>query len=261
MISKIIELLDQQLKELFEISDSIRNGTEQIFEQKLERWQRRTARLIATYLSEDELQNFKKQCQQADWHSPGHFMQDSVERIKMLAAFVENLIEDLQKHPEEIPTAKDSETSESQISPEGLITAGKYFDALNIVTNMFSRAQTDIVIIDRYIADFILSLLPSKVERLHIKILTEKVSEKLLTLATAFWKQYGNLYIRTSSLFHDRFVIIDEKEIYHFGPSIDQHLGKRYAMISRIEEPMLLEQLKKIFEEEWEKADSVNLSQ
>jgi hypothetical protein len=72
-------------------------------------------------------------------------------------------------------------------------------------------------------------------------------------MATDFNRPYGRLSIRTSSAFHDRFIIIDDKDFYHFGASI-KDLGNRGFMFSRIEEPELMKILLGNFQVEWSKA-------
>lgn len=83
--------------------------------------------------------------------------------------------------------------------------------------------------------------------------MTKKVSPVLKTKAAEFNKQYGGLYIRTSKEFHDRFVIIDNTDFYHFGASI-KDLGNKGFMFSRIEEPEIIKNLSSKLSQEWEKA-------
>ena len=82
---------------------------------------------------------------------------------------------------------------------------------------------------------------------------------EIATLASAFNKQYGQkgaLSIRTANDFHDRFLIIDESDLYHFGASL-KDLGHRGSMFSRIEEPPVINILRKQFADAWENATIV----
>lgn len=82
----------------------------------------------------------------------------------------------------------------------------------------------------------------------EVNILTKNVTPKLKATALAFNQQYGKLSIQKSNAFHDRYIIIDKSDFYHFGTSIDKHLGNRGFMFSRIEEPEIITNLLQKFE-------------
>jgi len=145
------------------------------------------------------------------------------------------------------------EVPSMKVTKEGIFFAGQYFDAIRTASEIFSLAQKSIVIIDGYINEVTLSLLTNKREDVQVRILTKSVPDFLKTFASSFNKQHGGLSIRTSEAFHDRFIIIDDEDCYHFGASI-KDLGHRGFMFSRIEEPTVVEMLKRQFEEEWAKA-------
>lgn len=140
-----------------------------------------------------------------------------------------------------------------KVTSEGMFFAGQYFDAIQRISELLASAHKRIVIIDGYVDENLLRLLTSKAAAVEISILTKARSIKpaLLTKAAAFNKQYGKLSIRTSEAFHDRFIIIDDQDFYHLGPSIDQHLGKRGFMFSRIEEPIVINALRTEWSKEW----------
>lgn len=139
------------------------------------------------------------------------------------------------------------------VTREGVFFTGQYFDALQRVTEILSHAQKSIMIIDGYINEDVLNLLTSKDSEVEVNILTKTVSPALKTAATAFNKQYGKLYIRTSQAFHDRFVIVDNRDFYHFGASI-KDFGHRGFMFSRIEEPEVIDALRTKWNHYWAKA-------
>lgn len=113
-----------------------------------------------------------------------------------------------------------------------------------------ANAKNSIVLIDGYIGPETLDILAGKNAEALVQILTKKVSSQLKVLAQAFQKQYGNLEIRLSQSFHDRFLLIDDKEFYHFGASI-KDLGKRGFMFSVIEEPDVISNICAKFQKEW----------
>lgn len=169
--------------------------------------------------------------------------------LVMMARDIEYCIDVLSYLPSvDIPSMK--------VSKEGIFFAGQYFDALSKAEEILSMANQSIWIIDGYISPDVLNLLSSKKSSVEAKILTKDVPAAVMTVATAFNKQYENLSIRTSQAFHDRFIIIDETEFYHFGASI-KDLGNRGFMFSRIEESHIIDALRAKWAEEWGKASQV----
>ncbi len=143
-----------------------------------------------------------------------------------------------------------------KVTREGLFFAGQYFDALRELGELIAQAENSLILIDGYISNDTLKILSGKKAKVRVKILTNAVKGPLQVSAQAFKKQFGNLEIKTSNSFHDRFLIIDEKEFYHFGASI-KDLGHRGFMFSRIEEPDVTAALHNKFIQEWNSAPSV----
>jgi hypothetical protein len=140
-----------------------------------------------------------------------------------------------------------------KVTREGVFFSGQYFDAIQRVGELLSNAQQSIIIIDGYIDQKVLDLMTVKKANVDVKILTKDITPALRTAAVAFKKQYGGLSIRRSSVFHDRFIIVDDTDFYHFGASI-KDLGNRGFMFSRIEEPQIVKSLLANFAQEWGKA-------
>jgi hypothetical protein len=84
----------------------------------------------------------------------------------------------------------------------------------------------------------------------RVAILTKPLPPATTVLAKAFNSQHGGLAIKSSQAFHDRFIILDDADFYHFGSSI-KDLGKRGFMFSRIEEAEMIDVLRKNFQHEW----------
>ena len=140
-----------------------------------------------------------------------------------------------------------------KVTREGIYFAGQYFDAFQQVSQIFSEAGQSIAIIDGYVDERVLNLLTKKKTAVEVRVLTKNVSPALTTAAITFNKQYGQqgrLLLRTSSAFHDRFVIIDDKDFFHFGASI-KDLGNRGFMFSLIEEAEVKNALLAKLSQEW----------
>ena len=122
--------------------------------------------------------------------------------------------------------------------------------------DLFAQATGSIVIIDGYVGEDVLNLLTVKKEEVTVRLLTGKVSPAFLTLARDFARQYKGLEVRSSKVFHDRFIIVDDTNCYHFGASLE-HLGSKTFMFSKIEELSIKSVLIKQWDEAWNQATLV----
>lgn len=121
---------------------------------------------------------------------------------------------------------------------------GQIYDAYNIIVNIIKKAERKILIIDNYIDDSILELLTKKKDGVEVVILTSYKSNILKLDIQKFNKEYPTLKVAKTDKFHDRFIIIDNKELYHCGASL-KDLGKKCFGINRIEDADYIESLKK----------------
>jgi hypothetical protein len=149
-----------------------------------------------------------------------------------------------------------------KVSREGIFLAGQTFDALRRVQNILTGAKKGIDVIDGYIDPSVLDLFTSKSGNVTVQILTKNWSVAgrnagpMIAAAKAFLSQYGGLAMRISEAFHDRFLIIDGVDIYHFGASI-KDAGKKGFMFSRIEEPAVINAIRAEWQREWNSATVV----
>lgn len=122
---------------------------------------------------------------------------------------------------------------------------GQIWDSYSLIIDIIKKAKIKITIIDNYIDDSVLKMLSKKNKEVEVVILTSSKSniEKLDILK--FNKEYPILKLAKTDKFHDRFIIIDETELYHLGASI-KDLGKKCFAISKIENEDMLELLKNV---------------
>jgi len=161
---------------------------------------------------------------------------------------------DFIKKPPSLPVEKASPLS---VTREGVFFKGQQYDAYKLIRGILREANENIVIIDSYVDESVLNMLESKKEGVKTQILTNSESGRAVrTAGNRFNSQYKNLQIRTSRDFHDRFLIIDDKDFYHFGHSI-KNLGDRSCMFSRIEEQMIIETLRNEFIKVWERSQVI----
>ena len=110
---------------------------------------------------------------------------------------------------------------------------GQIYEAYNLVINLIKRAKEKILIIDNYIDDTILEMLSKKEKNVNVTILTSQKSNISKLDMEKFNKEYPILEVTITDKFDDRFLIIDNKELYHIGASL-KDLGKKCFAISKI---------------------------
>ncbi len=127
---------------------------------------------------------------------------------------------------------------------KGIFFDGQTYDAYAFINDLLKSAKSEVVLIDNYIDDTVFTLF-SKYQNLKIKIYTQAVSKQLRLDYQKYNSQYKNIELKEFKNAHDRFLIIDQKEIYHIGASL-KDLGKKWFAFSKFEMGALeiLEKLK-----------------
>ena len=122
---------------------------------------------------------------------------------------------------------------------------GQIYDAYSLIIDIIKRANKKILIIDNYIDDSILKMLSKKKEKVEVVILTSDKSKIESLDVKKFNKEYPILKISRTNKFHDRFIVIDNKEMYHLGASI-KDLGKKCFGINKIEDLKIIQKIMQI---------------
>ncbi|MEK6948227.1 MAG: ORF6N domain-containing protein [Nanoarchaeota archaeon] len=119
------------------------------------------------------------------------------------------------------------------IKPEkGIFFDGQIFDSYKFVSDIIRTADKSIILIDNYIDDSILTLFSKRNKNVFVKIFTKDVSKQLLLDLTKYNLQYPLIEIKEFKKSHDRFLIIDNNEVYHIGASL-KDLGKKWFAFSK----------------------------
>ena len=126
---------------------------------------------------------------------------------------------------------------------QGVFFDGQIYDAYAFVSELIKKATQNIIIIDNYIDDTVLTLL-AKNTKVATTIYTKTITKQLKLDSDKYNAQYKNLTIKEFDLSHYRFLIIDD-EIYHVGASF-KDLGKKWFAISQMDSKSvtILERLK-----------------
>ena len=115
---------------------------------------------------------------------------------------------------------------------QGIFFDGQIYDSYSFIIDLIKTAKDEIIFIDNYIDDTVLTLF-SKIPTIKITIFTNIISKQLKLDFEKYSKQYDNITLKIFQNAHDRFLIIDKKEIYHIGASL-KDLGKSWFAFSKI---------------------------
>lgn len=119
---------------------------------------------------------------------------------------------------------------------------GQIYDAYSLIIDIIKKAYKKILIIDNYTDDSILKMLTKKNKNVEVVILTSDKSNIEKIDIQKFNKEYPILKIAKTNKFHDRFIIIDNREMYHLGASI-KDLGKKCFGINKIEDTKIIDKI------------------
>ncbi len=123
---------------------------------------------------------------------------------------------------------------ESHIPKKGIFYEGQVFEAYTFVCNLVKRATKEIVLIDNYVDESILTILSKKKKNVHVKIYSKQISKQLLLDVKKYNSQFEKIEIIKFDNSHDRFLIIDKQYTYHFGASL-KDLGEKWFAFSKFE--------------------------
>lgn len=119
---------------------------------------------------------------------------------------------------------------------EGIFFDGQIFDAYTFATNLIKSATRSIVLIDNYIDEDVLLMLSKRSVGVTATIYTKQITPQLQLDLNRHNHQYPRIIIRTYRQAHDRFVIIDNNDVYHIGASL-KDLGKKLFAFSKMDIP------------------------
>lgn len=154
---------------------------------------------------------------------------------------IENTVEQLAGKVNEISF----QIKSSEIPNQGVFFDGQVFDAYELASKIIRSAKKNIVLIDNYIDESTLTHLSKKTKAVKVLLLTKTISKQLTLDAKKANEQYGNFEIKSFTKSHDRFLIIDNTEVYHLGASL-KDLGKKWFAFSKLEKNSITNILKEI---------------
>ena len=119
---------------------------------------------------------------------------------------------------------------------------GQIYDAFSFIVGLIEKAKKEIILIDNYVDVNTLNILCKKNKGINVVVATAGKGNLSTKDITKFNAQYPKLSVKTTTDFHDRFLILDKCEVYHIGASI-KDAGKKSFGITKIEDKDLIQSL------------------
>jgi len=116
---------------------------------------------------------------------------------------------------------------------QGIFYDGQLFDAYSFVSKIIRSAKKSILLFDNYIDETVLLQLSKREKGVSAIIYTKDISKQVKLDLERFNKQYETIELKEFAKAHDRFLIIDETEVYHIGASL-KDLGKKWFAFSKL---------------------------
>lgn len=151
----------------------------------------------------------------------------------------------LLEHDQKFEKIFDAIESKELIPQKGIFFEGQIFDAYKFVSDLVRSAKRSIVLVDNFVDDTVLTLFSKMDDNVKVIIFTKEISKQLLLDLKKYNSQYFPIEVREFKNSHDRFLIIDDKEVFHLGASL-KDLGKKWFAFSKFDKEAfnLLERLK-----------------
>jgi len=136
-----------------------------------------------------------------------------------------------------------------------IILPGQAFTASKIIRSILEQSKKEIKIVDNYMSEDSMGVLETANRERNIMILTKNIEQSFLNAVQIAIKGWGGkIELRESSSFHDRYLILDNKDVWMCGPSIDYLGVKKPGAIVKIDEPVVANTIIDIFDKEWKKS-------
>ena len=161
-------------------------------------------------------------------------MRKSISSSSLMFDRFERIEHKLSLHDEKFNVIFDAIEEKDAPQKQHIFYDGQIFDAYLFVSDLIKSAKKSIKLIDNYIDESTLVLFKKRDVNTCLQIYTKTISKQLKLDVEKYNTQYQPLEIRKFNLSHDRFLIIDEKEVYHFGASL-KDLGKKWFAVSKMD--------------------------
>lgn len=158
------------------------------------------------------------------------------QRLEHLEAKIDSKLQNHDRQIESLANKVDFFVRTSLPPVEGIFCDGQIFDAYKFAADLIRSAQKTIILVDNYVDDSVLFMLGKRKIKVSVVIYTRRISPMFQLDMTKYNSQYPPIDIRICEKIHDRFLIIDDTEVYHIGASL-KDLGKKMFAFSKLDIP------------------------
>lgn len=127
-------------------------------------------------------------------------------------------------------------------SEQKIFFDGQIYDAFSLLVSIIQKASKEIILIDGYVDVDTLDLLAKKKSGVNVRCYTFSNTTLSKQDISKFNAQYATLTVKKTSVFHDRFLLLDGKTSYHIGASL-KDAGKKCFGISLLTDPDMVKEL------------------
>ncbi|BBJ27430.1 ORF6N domain-containing protein [Athalassotoga saccharophila] len=254
-------MLDSDLAKLYDVEVRVLN-------QAVKRNKERFPEDFMFQLTEEEYENLRSQFVTSSWggrrYLPYAFTEHGVAMlstvlrsktaidvsIKIMKAFVamrkfiiknaeifarlEKVEYRLTEHDKKFETLFNALENKEEIPTQGIFFDGQIFDAYKFVCDLIRSAKKSIILIDNYIDESVFTLLTKRKPEVKVIIFVGKITKQLELDLKKYNAQYPFIEMIELKNIHDRFLIIDDKDVYHIGASL-KDLGKKVFAFSKMD--------------------------
>ena len=168
---------------------------------------------------------------------------DDVNVIKTNQINLTNIMNETKKDLDNRLKIVEDKVLDKEYGLDKIFFNGQFYDAYTLIQKIFESASREIIIIDNYVDRSILDRLVVKKPNVLVNIYTNINAKLLGSDIKTFNNQYGGLSVLYTTKVHDRYIIIDNKDLYLVGGSI-KDLGKKIFSIVEMDNSNISKLLK-----------------
>lgn len=127
-----------------------------------------------------------------------------------------------------------SALDKNELPQKGIFYDGQVFDAYSFIADLIRKATKSLILVDNYIDDSVFTILNKRQQGVKCVCYTQTITKNLNLDLDKHNQQYPVIEVKEFKSVHDRFLIIDENELYHIGASL-KDLGKKWFAFSKID--------------------------
>ena len=227
--------ISEHIKNIYKSEELIQSSTVRNFRTVRQEGNRQITRNLEYYnldviISVGYRVNTKRGIQFRQWANK--ILKEHILRGYSISQRLETLEKTVASHSEKI----DFFVRTSLPPVEGIFFDGQIFDAYAFATNLIKSAKNSLILIDNHIDENTLLMLSKRTTGVDATIYTQRITPQLQLDLTRHNNQYPPINIRTYRRAHDRFLIIDQSDVYHIGASL-KDLGKKLFAFSKMDIP------------------------